>query len=319
MSVALVAATLPVAALASGCGGDDPGSSGAGAGGPGGFEIGIELPPDTEARLLELVTELGAAICERARSCCDDYGLAPRTDCTQLGGEVFLPRLLEGTDLGTKDASELDFTIDEAQAERCLEIARSVSNKCVFTGETVFAWFGPCSSALIISPKGEAPVDCYMDRNCERKLGPGHGCVANTCRPMVDVEQGASCERTDEGSTIPVCAASERCDSGTCEPRTPVGEACLSSEECVPGAYCDTESAERTCATRLQVGAPCESDSVCAEGLRCACATSGCEESACIEDRDVGEPCSVDAQCPLSTRCEDGICKSSSIGFCAPP
>ncbi|MGK4007906.1 hypothetical protein WMF31_35145 [Sorangium sp. So ce1036] len=319
--LALLAAMLPAFALASGCDGDDPDASGAaGAGDPDDFTIDIELPPDVEARFLDLVAELGAAICERARNCCDDYGLTPRTDCTQMGGEVFLIRLVEGTDLGTKDASELDFYIDEVLAERCVEVARSVSNKCVFTGETTFAWFAPCSSALVIRPKGEAPVECYSDKACETRLGPGHGCVANTCRPMVEVGEGGACARTEEGSTIPVCAASHLCDAGICTPRIPPGGPCR-SDVCVPGAYCDTASTEPTCATRLPVAASCRYSNDCAEGLKCACpsGTLSCAERACLEDRDVGEPCSVNAQCSLGARCEDGICKSSTIGFCAPP
>ncbi|WP_437904249.1 hypothetical protein WME95_38180 [Sorangium sp. So ce327] len=312
---ALMAAMLPVAALAHGCG-----NAADSTGDPSDFQITIELPPDVEARLLDLAAELGAAVCERGRNCCDDYGLAARTDCLQLGGELFLLRLVEATDLGAKDPSELDFYIDDVMAEHCVQVARSVSNKCAFTDESLFDWVDPCSDALVISPKGETPDECSSNRTCVTKYGPGHGCVVDSCRPIVEVEQGAPCGRANEGATIPVCGAGHHCTFGTCEPNVSLGEPCRSSDECVPEAYCDdAENTEHTCATRLPVGAPCEFDEDCTVDMRCACATSGCEERHCFEARDVGEPCSVNAECPFGTLCKDGICHSQSIGFCKPP
>ncbi|WP_437723063.1 hypothetical protein [Sorangium sp. So ce861] len=312
--VALVAAVTPVVALAPGCGGDAPPPHGAGgAGDPGDFTVNIELPPDIEARLLEIATDLGAVICERARNCCDHYGFEPRTDCLQLGGAIFALQLASATELGAKDPSEFDFYIDDAMAERCLEVARSVTNKCAFTDELTFAWFWPCSSVLGVAPKGEEPEECNADPMCEAKHGPGHGCVIDSCRPIVEVEEGAACGPPNEDAIIPVCGASDHCDIGTCERRASIGEPCVSSKECVSEAYCDS-----VCLPRSPLGAPCL-EAACAEGLACRCPTYNCDEPFCFEPREVGEPCSVDGECSFPVLCQDGICKPSSVGFCEPP
>lgn len=318
---ALAAAALPVVALTPGCGGGDPDpDSPGGTSGTGGFQIDIELPPDIESRLIDLATELGAAICERGRTCCDHYGFKPRTDCMQLGGEIFALQVIGATEFGTTDTSELDFAIDEAMAARCVQVARSVANQCVFSPDAFMVeWFWTCAAVLSITPKGEAPRECEGDLLCEAKYGPGHGCVAARCLPHVEVGEGEACGSANGGSTIPVCAASHQCRLGTCQSFGAIGEPCPTPNGCVPEAYCDSTNDAYLCVARLPLGAPCQSD-ICAEGLHCACPDLNCQEQrVCLERRGIGEPCSVDGECSFPVLCQDGICKPSSIGFCAPP
>ncbi|AUX26414.1 uncharacterized protein SOCEGT47_069750 [Sorangium cellulosum] len=318
--VALVAAMLPLAAVAHGCGGDAPAPDDTGAAGASGdYQIDLDLPPEIGARVLEIATELGAAICERARSCCDHFGFRPRTDCVQMGGEIFAYRMLGVAGLGEVDLSELDFSINEAMAERCIDIARSLSHQCTFPAIGVVDWFWPCYLVLDASREGEVPDECDGDEVCQVKYGPGNGCLRDICLPFAEVEEGADCGLPQEGPTIPVCSASHYCSS-TCQPRAALGEPC-GSAACVAGAFCDGEADARTCVPRLPLGAPCPSDHACAEGLHCACPKFGssCDERFCFEEREIGEPCSADPECPFPTRCEGGICKPSSLGFCEAP
>jgi hypothetical protein len=298
----------------SACGGDDDPQA-AGPSSPGSdFTIDIELPPPIEMRLLELVNDLGAALCERAQSCCSHFGLAPRTDCAQLGGELFVQKLAGLLDFGARDPSELEFEIDEALAAGCVELARSLTSTCSLPRENV-TWehVDTCLSALQGWPKGEMRPECQRDQDCVVRFGSGYACQAQRCLPPMNVPRGAACGPSEGDGFVPVCSDADYC-SINCEARAAAGETCYSTESCAADSFCDQQP--EICAPRFGLGQPCPEVDSCSGGYSCQRPTLLAEgERQCFEQRGIGESCSSDGECPPTLAC-DGICKPSHVLFC---
>ena len=99
--------------------------------------------------------------------------------------------------------------------------------------------------------------------------------------------------------------------SGTCEPLIALGEACVGSQDCAAGAWCDTG----TCSAQHAVGESCN-------GAFGTCAgTASCDVSTqkCAAPKVDGTACTLSDECV--NHCVDGKCSSRTIkaSFCENP
>ncbi|HMA92740.1 MAG TPA: hypothetical protein VKP30_08645, partial [Polyangiaceae bacterium] len=254
------------------------------------FEINIDLPPDVEARVREIVRELSGLICQRSRKCCSHYGFHALTDCTELAAAPFILESFAATDLGTLDASQIDASIDETMAALCLETTRSVIDQCIFPAEERlhYAWYLPCSRALSITAKGTSVKQCRGEGDelpCVAHFGQGYGCHRERCVPIVEVATGAACGRAASEIDIkPQCASTDCCPDYYCEPMVAVGESCNSNAQCLGDAYCSADSTNQVCTNGAELGESCLGTNrvECKGGLECRCEMWGCSEPHCV-------------------------------------
>jgi hypothetical protein len=153
---------------------------------------------------------------------------------------------------------------------------------------------------------------CRSGADC----GSGQQCFSTSggigqCAP-VDASGDASCVEVEpECRTDSDCDATERCASGTCEPRPTdrgvLGEPCESADECnsnnclaTPAGSVCTQSCDWLTPTSCPPGFYCDGDAtgICGDGL-CVAGTAGAA--------GLGQPCAADTDCDTLV-CSDGLC-----------
>jgi hypothetical protein len=148
----------------------------------------------------------------------------------------------------------------------------------------------PCRSSL----------ECQSGQRC-RGVGPTQMGVCGPPLPAgercgVAVDPLAPVTRQEVDRDHPECAGF--CDrQHVCRPALKLGEACMSSQQCGPGARCGKAGCVR--GERGQLGEAC-SGGDCEPGLRC---TGG----RCIRPRREGEPCASAFEC-LGGGCTNNRC-----------
>lgn len=312
--------------IAVSCGSSSSSDGDAAGGGPSGagkdgFQITIDLPPDVEARLRQLIDELSSVICQRSRNCCASYGLQALGDCRELAGGPFV---LRASSVIFDGAENFDFAIDEALATACVAAAQSVVSECIFAKESLFyAWTDPCLAVLRVTKKGETPEVCRTDLECTARLGAGHVCSSNACVPLVEVATGSSCATPSSPTSIPQCAASDFCNfHSVCEKRTALGGVCTGQDTCEKPYACarrviDADTEGMFCVEPAAAGERCDSNEECAEG-QCACSPDvGCAAEICLHIPHFGDACRTDDDCsPLTMTCVDSRCSPRQLTLC---
>ncbi len=142
----------------------------------------------------------------------------------------------------------------------------------------------------------------------EHACGPAGYCSApggqcpGTCTAYSQV--GGPCSWSGAG---PRCAPGLQCEQEVCMKQAtdaPIGQPCPGYDDCVEGAYCDSDSG--LCAAKLAEGAPCNEYDACGEGLYCS--ALGGSGASCVKHIAQGQPCSFGDVCAkgLSCSCPDG-------------
>lgn len=155
---------------------------------------------------------------------------------------------------------------------------------------------------------------------CEATLSP-----AGSAEILTIVEAVKRGTTLYDGSAMRACldALSRSCWGRTsplpaCEQalqgQLPTGSACVASEECAGGGFCDKSCAgdmccTGTCAPRVAVGGACD-------GARCRPGTY-CKQGVCAEYLPLGAPCTASNECASPGFCE--IAADASSGTCALP
>lgn len=323
-----VAGGMPSVACASGAGGSGDGDGDGESGEETTGDILIQLPPEVESRLVQLTDDLQEIICERSDNCCGMYGLHSLKDCREIAGASISWQapgiILEG------GPDEFDFSVDEVFAAACLDTARAFTTDCTFEEESLFwAWHAPCSRALRAQKKGEVPVECSQDQECEIKHGAGYLCIGNSCKPERVVPLGESCEAVSGETQLPSCGPDGWCvrrsttelDSTTytCEERGQPGTDCFRSDlhdSCVDGHTClgmylpDGTYGNQCVPLRLE-GESCGTHYDCLEGT---CDTNA---DVCVHVLAIGDPCSTDDDC-FPMLCLENKCSPRELSICAP-
>jgi len=279
----------------------------------------IPIPPSVLPRLTEVRNELADLICMRSQNCCGQYGFKPLSDCTSFASDLLTTQLIFAS--ATEDVS--DMWIDERFVTACLDAARSVANKCVFTGESSgdilgFAWDPACDQVLQFDPQDAGDFPCGTDTECAIEFDAGYACLGLRCVPIVPVGNDASCEQIAD-AIDPLCEPGQWCDPSTnfCAPTVSVGQTCGGwNEACGDGYYCLSQAAgDSTCAPQVGPGGVAQDPAGCMPGL--VWTGTGDESGICYGVAAWGEACNSVFRC--GEDCDGGICLPSSIPFCQPP
>jgi len=129
-------------------------------------------------------------------------------------------------------------------------------------------------------------------------FGNLYSCIGSTCTYNPNFPPGAP------------CAANSDCFSGVCTSGACVGTAiggnCVSSLDCVAGAYCGSGS---TCTAQVAVGGDCSSAPLSSIGSACAFGAI-CDAGTCVAftSKANGASCITDEECVLGNVCFQGTC-----------
>jgi hypothetical protein len=174
-------------------------------------------------------------------------------------------------------------------------------------------------------PGGKKKGICVCGEDADCALSPS----GKYCAPNADT--GAQCVKCTLNAH---CPSGEFCDQDTytCEPKLPVGSACVSASQCLGGS-CGIPSgspiakSECLCTTT----APCLDGHTCKISTfppgvtnKCVCGTSSsdcddteyCSGSTCLAKKNFGASCSVAHEC-VSESCYEGKCGCKTSSDCA--
>lgn len=196
-------------------------------------------------------------------------------------------------------------------------------------------------------PAGSAcneTAGCSFEAPC---TAPAAGADAGSCTPAPG--EGAPCGYAPGATWATLCAAPARCfhsdptlpdgicssqpspangpcgsavgadciegtfctggDTGTCQPRHTVNQACADSSQCAAELYCSVVS--QTCQPRAALGAPCLEAEQCAVALACeqAPGADAATPGVCSSVGGIGDPCGAPNQaCAGALQCTNGVC-----------
>ncbi|GAB0491727.1 hypothetical protein MMPV_002982 [Pyropia vietnamensis] len=180
---------------------------------------------------------------------------------------------------------------------------------CVTSGEQVTVpgkWGWRCSPAFGCEPTVEAGTGAVME--CRSSpIRPAGGPRCTFVRSA-----GAACDLEDPDEPVD-CADGLVCAGGECRPadnpRRPIGEACISSDECdgadvaTPTAACRgvvNDWLDR-CVAVGPVGSACD------DALAQCFADSDCIDGQCVGKTPLGSPCSSSEECAFGGECWRGF------------
>lgn len=210
---------------------------------------------------------------------------------------------------------------DQGAADACLTEVRARQDQCDSSSASapscgkVFSSNGTkkpgeaCEDNTDCVAPASGEVECVSDfsagattRQCQEQLPGSEGST-----PCLGTRDGDS---TSYSGVDGLPATGYICDKAdglacngqtdTCERLAAVGEACVSTAQCVRAAYCDFAGGQ--CKAQQALGAGCTSEEQCAEPSYC-----DSESKTCAALRAIGDACTSDAQCDKDD-CTNGKC-----------
>jgi hypothetical protein len=177
--------------------------------------------------------------------------------------------------------------------------ACSLNNECAESnGSLGECEFSACNELRTVA-EGEAcnatPDAAHVIRRCDEKAGLTCGQASGLCQRPIAL--GGSCQQGD----VP-CSGEAFCLDGVCRARGKQGAACMVSEGCLTGLFCNG-----TCQPRAAAGGSCQ-QSLCVESAECL------TDAICRRLRNLGESCDPASDfCNLGSICQNGFCSASTV------
>lgn len=285
-SASLVFVTLCLAACGGESGGDAPGES---------------SPAATPVALADLPSAMAKAQCRALAGCCQARSYPyDEGKCVAQATALNAAFAVTSTDRADYDPS---------QGGACVAALEAAWGQCKVPAaplpacQTMFvpkvAEGGFCKSAPECIATGGGRAACVgSPGKCAtvKKGSAGDACNADctsvsgttTCAVYLDLQGAGAAECHAEDALF--C----KLEGAACAPRAAVGAPCLSSNDCVLGAFCDGTS----CKANVAVGGSCATGASCEGGY---CDVAG--GAVCKAPRAVGEPCPSGAECGPKGRC----------------
>jgi hypothetical protein len=198
---------------------------------------------------------------------------------------------------------------DQAAADQCLVELEQALGSCqgdepdvcdrVFGGDRGLGQ--ACQSNVECALHADGEVSCLYSAD---------GQSGGTCKLYLAPAEGQPCSSSSATEEYRCSSDPEfRCDyaTDTCKLRTPIGQACSSSSECVTDATCDYTSG--TCLARTAIGESCTADYDCVEAAYC----SG---QICTKRKSAGEACTSYAECDGYCDADTQKCRGSGFTMC---
>jgi hypothetical protein len=128
-----------------------------------------------------------------------------------------------------------------------------------------------------------------------------------SCAPQTPqcVPRRGNGERCDTPFSHDICQPGLVCIDSTCRPPNPAGAACLGSEQCGAGLYCDRATSQ--CRERQAEGSACANDDSCRDGLLCAISSTTPDSGVCKRVLDFPSACDPalsTGACPSHAYCD---------------
>jgi hypothetical protein len=250
-------------------------------------------------------------LCSLLQPCCGAAGLP--TDGVSCHGVMDLAAASSPFDAASAETCLADMRRAQADGTLCGGTTSDACARAFPSGGTV-APGGACSRSEECAPSAAGHVDCLqwfpagaatVSGVCTvQRLGqagdqPCAGDLEGSVRWTSWTSQAtppAEVVLCDRASGV-ICGAAQ-----TCVPLTTTGGACLSSETCQAGAFCDLFGL--VCTARVGQGAPCTEDQACQDAFYC-----GPTSSSCAPRRADGATCAVTSECALASACSAGVCR----------
>ena len=197
--------------------------------------------------------------------------------------------------------------LDSTTLNACLNSLVAPDKSCATPSASTLPWTTGCSKPVIIGTVGDGSAcfhnyECAVDSYC-----PPNG----TCTALPT--DGMACA---EGR----CASSATCSFGTCRALAGSGGACTSSQQCLPGLFCDTSSEVGQCAALHEAGDKCSGSQSCKAGSCVPGTCAGNNGITCFGDGECPGYCSNGqpgwGQCHSSGQCATGYCSVTPSTYC---